>query len=166
MNAVVQYIRPGKETSTYTEQVVFEHEYQLCTYKEFDEERSRALTQLFHQQNLLPESQSVCALRKHYFYHEYFDILEWLGPDGEVAGYYSDIATPVRKINGIYQLTDLFLDLWLVPGQPARVLDEDEFEAAIASGLVSAEWEAEARRALTRLQDETAAGNYPQAYLR
>src|SRR5690606_6462237 len=105
--------------------------------------------------------QSVSAIRSHYFYHEYFDIIEWLGPDGAVAGYYSDIATPLRRVNGEYFVTDLFLDLWLVPGRPAVELDEDEFEAAIAAGLLTSEWQTQARRAFARLVDEARSGVYP-----
>jgi hypothetical protein len=162
----VHYTRLGKHTSVFTEHLVLDDGRQLTSYERFDAAGREHMTRLFHESGLLAPPAAVAGIRKHYFYNEYFDVLEWLGPNDEVLGYYSDIATPLRKENGAYYLTDLFLDLWLVPGQPPQVLDEDEFEAGIAAGLLTAEWQTEARRAIARLRQESASGKYPFDYLR
>ncbi len=73
------------------------------------------------------------------------------------TGYYCDIIEPVKRdvdANGQlrgFEITDLFLDLWINPDGSYEVQDEDEFEIAIAAGALTAEVATAARAALESL---------------
>jgi predicted RNA-binding protein associated with RNAse of E/G family len=92
-------------------------------------------------------------------------VLAFYDLNGELAGYYSDIVTPLRKVGAEYFLTDLFLDFWLAPGQPPRALDLDEFEAGVAQGLMAEDDVVHARETFARLQNEIQAGIFPNRYI-
>ncbi len=64
--------------------------------------------------------------------------------DGELVGYYTNFIRPPRIEPGRWHITDLFLDVWQPVGGDARLLDDDELEAAVAAGTIDA---AEARSA-------------------
>jgi len=53
------------------------------------------------------------------------------------TGYYSDVATPIKRLPNGYMMTDLFLDLWVFPDGKHLVLDQDEFDKAVAEGLLT-----------------------------
>jgi predicted RNA-binding protein associated with RNAse of E/G family len=115
----------------------------------------------------VPENVRVAALRKHYFFSEWFDILAWFDVDDRFVGYYTDIATPVRKLGaGEFATTDLFLDFWQMPGKPARELDIDEFEAGLAAGKLPPALADGARASFERVRREIAAGIFPYRYIR
>ena len=166
MQVTVNYLRPGKGVSVYVEELVADDGRRLTTYKELAGEAGQALTAALVRLGWIDPADTVAAVRKHYFYDEHFDVLEFYKQGGQVAGYYSDITTPLERVNGEYYVTDLFLDFWLAPGQPALELDEDEFEAAVAGGLLTAEQQAHALRAFERLRADIAAGVYPWQYIR
>jgi predicted RNA-binding protein associated with RNAse of E/G family len=147
------------------EDLVADDGRQLLTHTVLTPAESAAMTLAVRHAGLIGSADTIAAVRKHYFYGEYFDLLEFLGPAGEIVGYYSDIATPLERQDGEYVITDLFLDVWLTPGLPAIELDEDEFAAAVEQGLLSAEHQTRARQAFDRLRAEIAAGLYPQRYL-
>jgi predicted RNA-binding protein associated with RNAse of E/G family len=165
MQVRINYTRPGKGTTVYIEDLVADDGRRLTTYKALPPDISQQLTEVLLAQAMIRPDQTVAAIRKHYFYAEYFDLLEFIGPAGEVLGYYSDIATPLHREDGAFYVTDLFLDVWLAPGQPLLMLDEDEFAAAAAAGLMTGEEQAYARQAFERLRAEAAAGTYPAIYL-
>lgn len=63
-----------------------------------------------------------------------------------------DIATPMLRRGSAVHAVDLFLDVLVrADGQTHEVIDEDEFDAAVRSGLVSAGEADSARRGLDRL---------------
>lgn len=165
MRVKVNYQRPGKGTSVYVEDLVTDDGSQLLTHTVLTPTESTEMTLAVRRSGLIGPDDTIVAVRKRYFYGEYFDLLEFFGPAGEIIGYYSDITTPLERQDGEYVITDLFLDLWLTPGLPAIELDEDEFAAAVEQGLLSAEQQASARQAFDRLRAEIAAGLYPQRYL-
>jgi hypothetical protein len=137
----------------------------LTTYSVVPEIHRLALAEGFWRQNLLPPGRLLGAVGKHYFYTEYFDVLACYGLDGELAGYYCDIVTPLQKVGAEYFLTDLFLDYWLAPGQPPQALDQDEFEAGVAQGLMAEDEVAHARETFARVQREIEAGIFPGRYI-
>jgi len=73
---------------------------------------------------------------------EHHDIGVITDPTGDLTGYYCDAILPMISRNGIYEITDLFLDLWISPDGQTIVLDEDEFDDAISKGWIT---DAEAR---------------------
>jgi predicted RNA-binding protein associated with RNAse of E/G family len=166
MEVAIHYHRfSASGTTIFRETFVSDDGRRLTTHSVLPLEEQQGLSQHMWGQQMLPEGYLIGSLRKYYFYDEYFDILAVYGLDGELAGYYSDIATPLRKVGDVYYLDDLYLDYWLVPGQPPRAMDEDEFEAACAQGLLTPEQMERARATFARLWAEIAAGIFPQRYI-
>jgi predicted RNA-binding protein associated with RNAse of E/G family len=165
MEAIIHYLRPGKELTVYTEGLVFDDGQQVQTYTVLPEAVQADLTEALQKQNLLSGTRRVGAIRKHYFYSEPFNVLEFIDTEGQLIAYYSDITTLLIKVEGVYQLTDLWLDVWLTPDGIFRELDWDEFDEAIAAGLATPEWQTLARATMGRLKAEAASGIYPQKYI-
>jgi predicted RNA-binding protein associated with RNAse of E/G family len=89
---------------------------------------------------------------EHYWRDRWFSIKEIRKPDGELKGWYCDVARPVRIAGDKVISDDLDLDLWLsADGCEILRLDEDEF---LASGLPESDPETadRARAALDELE--------------
>lgn len=99
------------------------------------------------------------------FRDEPFDVGRVYQPDGTWTGYYVDVLEPVRWDNAdphsLQPMIDLFLDLWIGPDGSYVVLDEDEFEAAVASGHLTREQIDHARGVLQQLVELTERGEFP-----
>ena len=166
MDVRIHYHRfSASGTVIYKESFVADDGWRLTTHTILTSEAQLGLSRHMWENHMLPEGYLLGSLRKHYFYHEHFDILACYDLEGELAGYYSDIATPLRKVGEDYYLDDLFLDYWLVPGQPPMALDEDEFEDAVAHELLTPELIAVARATFARLAAEITAGTFTQQYI-
>ena len=155
----------ARGTTTFREALVAEDGQRLTTHSVLHPEDQLSLSRGFWRQHMLPDGATVGSVRNHYFYHEHFHILAVYLESGELGGYYCDITTPLRKIGDDYYLDDLFLDYWLRPGQPPMALDEDEFDAAVAAGMMTTEQIGQARATFARLGQEIAAGIFPQRYI-
>lgn len=166
MQVTIHYLRPLRGTTLYVEDLLADDGRGLVTYRVVPDDDRLALSQAFWKAGLLPGTTVLGAVRKHYYYAENFDVIACFDVAGRLAGYYTDIVTPLEKANGEFRLTDLFLDFWLAPGQPPRELDQDEFDDAVAHGVLTAEQEASARAAFVRLRREIAAGIFPYRYIR
>lgn len=88
--------------------------------------------------------------------------------DNEWTGYYCDVLKPVKrsvdetgKLES-FEITDLFLDLWVNPDGTYEIQDEDEFEAAIQAGAIDTELEKEAWNVLKILIAEVESGRLEQ----
>ena len=87
----------------------------------------------------------------------WYDIGKVYNLNNEWTGYYCDVLKPVkRRVDAAgklecFEITDLFLDLWVNPDDTYEVQDEDEFEEAIQNGAIDAELERKARDVLTTL---------------
>ncbi len=68
-------------------------------------------------------------------------------PDGSLRGYRVDVIEDVRIAPEEVRYRDLILDAWLSPSGEARFEDEEEVEAAIASGVFDARRARRVRRA-------------------
>jgi len=166
MQVNIHYTRlSASGTINFCEELVADNGQRLTTYVVLTEEERLQMSQACWKSNMLPHGYLLGSLRKHYFYNEYFDVLAFYDLDGTLAGYYCDIATPLRKVGDDYYLTDLFLDYWLAPGQPAMALDEDEFDAAVGAGMLTAEQIECARTTFARLRDEITASIFPYRYI-
>jgi predicted RNA-binding protein associated with RNAse of E/G family len=85
---------------------------------------------------------------------------------GRRTGWYANVLTPVRPRGPLeWETTDLFLDVWL-DERGARLLDEDELEAALAQGWLDGALAAAARAEAARLLEDAAAGRFPPAEVR
>jgi hypothetical protein len=91
------------------------------------------------------------VLVEHYWRDRWYAVKEVRDAAGALRGWYCDVTRPTRVHDGVLEVRDLELDLW-VPADRSRVvrLDEDEF---LASGLPERDPAAaeQARRALDEL---------------
>ena len=94
----------------------------------------------------------------------WYDVGKVYNLDNEWTGYYCDILKPVTRnvdANGKlnrFEITDLFLDLWINPDGTYEIQDEDEFEEAIQKGAINADLERNALEVLKALIAEVEAG--------
>jgi predicted RNA-binding protein associated with RNAse of E/G family len=58
-----------------------------------------------------------------------------------------------------FEITDLFLDLWINPDGTHEIQDEDEFEEAIQNGAIDAELERKTLEVLQALITEVESGH-------
>lgn len=161
----VEYIRPGKETSFYIEDLVYIDSLRLKTFKTLPPEIASRLAQSMVAEGLIAPHQKAVMVAKTYFFEEHFNLLEFRDENRNLLGYYSDIGTPFAKTEDGYMMTDWFLDVWLKPDGVLMELDIDEFEEAISRNLLSSLEVDQARRTFARLIEEAKNGVYPYAYL-
>ena len=162
----IEYIRPGKGVQQFTEDLVLENDLFLKTFKIFPDDVAENLTQSLLDNGFITENQRTTAISKIYFFHEHFNLLQFLDENQQILGYYSDIGTPLIKTPDSYQMTDWFLDIWLSPDGKLFELDMDEFEVARSSHLLSEPDAEVALSTFTRLIDEVKQDIYPHAYLK
>jgi len=162
----IEYIRPGKETTYYEEDFVDRDEIGLRTHKRLPRKIAQQLSRALQGQRLIEPHHRVLTITKTYFFAEPFDLLEFRGKDSALLGYYSDIGEPLLQLSDIsFQMTDLYLDIWLFPDGRLLELDWDEFEDAIQRKVIDASQADLARAAMQRLVREAAEGVYPGRYL-
>ncbi len=84
----------------------------------------------------------------------WYDVGKVYNLNNEWTGYYCDIMKPVKRSTNVtgeldcFEITDLFLDLWVNPNGSYEIQDEDEFEEAIQNSAIDAELEKKARKVL------------------
>ncbi|MEK7783797.1 MAG: DUF402 domain-containing protein [Chloroflexota bacterium] len=167
MQVKINYARIGKASTVYTEGFIEDDGMRLRTFNIVPVEYRTAMSEGWWRDGLIPPGQLIYSVAKYHFYNEHFDILELRDEAGALLGYYSDIVTPLQKIDGEYFLTDLMLDLWVFPDSTAfKELDWDEFEAAVQNGLLSADLQEKALSTMNRLRAEIGQGIFPAAYIR
>ncbi len=161
----IRYIRPGKEVTYYEEDFFAKDKTCLRTFKKLSDDISMQLSKALVDQNLIQPAQRVGTIEKLYFFKEPFNLLIFREMDGTLLGHYSDIGEPAIQLSPTeFQMTDLFLDIWLFPDGRLLELDWDEFKEAIQKQLITSEQVQLARNAMQRLVDETAQGVYPLEY--
>jgi protein associated with RNAse G/E len=70
-------------------------------------------------------------VRAHLWTDRHYNLCEVREPDGQLVELYVNIASPAEFLPGEVCYTDYELDVVKKPGHPAKVEDEDEFQAAI-----------------------------------
>ena len=98
----------------------------------------------------------------------WYDVGKIYNLNNEWTGYYCDIMKPVKR--GIdatgqldcFEITDLFLDLWINPDGTYEIQDEDEFEEAVQGGAIDVELKRKARDVRKTLIAEVEAGHLEQ----
>lgn len=102
----------------------------------------------------------------------WYDIGKIYNLNNEWRGYYCDIMKPVKRRVDVagkpnyFEITDLFLDLWINPDGSYEIQDEDEFEAAVQDGVINTELGEKARDVLNALIAEVEAGKFPPQFVR
>jgi len=93
----------------------------------------------------------------------WYDIGKIYNPSNVFTGYYCDIIMPMTRGENRFEITDLFLDVWVSPDGSYQVHDEDEFQAAVQHGWIQPELATQAQDALKRLIEEIESGAFPPA---
>lgn len=70
------------------------------------------------------------ALRNIYWYGKWYCLLEVFNPQGELVEIYVNINSPIVIEDSTVSFTDYELDVSRIPPDPARLVDQDEFEQA------------------------------------
>jgi predicted RNA-binding protein associated with RNAse of E/G family len=162
----IEYIRPGKEITYYEEDFVSQDDVCLRTFKTLPPDISEHLSRALLKQGLILPGQQVFTIGKTYFFAEPFNLLEFRETNGDLLGYYSDIGEPTIQLDSnTFQMTDLFLDIWLYPDGRLLELDWDEFEEAIENQMITSAQADIAREAMKRLVAEVKEDIYPSSYL-
>lgn len=95
----------------------------------------------------------------------WYDVGKIYNLNNEWTGYYCDVLKPVkRSLDGTrkpeyFEITDLFLDLWINPDGTYEIQDEDEFEDAVQNGAIDTELEKKAWNVMKALIAEVEAGH-------
>ena len=96
----------------------------------------------------------------------WYDVGKVYNLENAWTGYYCDIMEPVKRsvdpTTGKlkhFEITDLFLDLWINPDGSYEIQDEDEFAAAIQEGVIETALESKARTVLKTLITEVESGH-------
>ena len=99
------------------------------------------------------------------FTGSWYDVGKVYNLENEWTGYYCDVMKPVKRsvdVNGKlnrFEITDLFLDLWINPDGTYEIQDEDEFEEAVQNSAIDAELERKALEVLPALIAEVESGH-------
>lgn len=91
------------------------------------------------------------------------DIGRFHRADGSYTGLYANILTPPVMDGPVWQTTDLYLDVWWPVQGPARLLDEDELDQALAARHIDTTTADRAREEADRILDLVAGGAWPPA---
>jgi len=90
------------------------------------------------------------------------DIGRFHNARGAFTGFYANLLTPVEMLPGnIWRTTDLFVDVWMKPGQAPRLLDEDELRDALNADALEAGIARRAQEEAERILERAHAGAWP-----
>lgn len=81
-------------------------------------------------------------------------ITKFLNAEGELAGVYCDISRPVERVGDEFTFDDMYLDVWMTPGQEPVMLDEDELKEAVQAGYITQKEAEQAMEVALMLMDE------------
>jgi predicted RNA-binding protein associated with RNAse of E/G family len=95
------------------------------------------------------------------FVKEWYEIIKIWNHDGGLVGYYCNINAPPIRFEGGYEITDLFLDLWVFPDLEYIILDEDELLEGAERGWISSSMKMKAQEVLTELVNTVESGKFP-----
>ena len=75
-------------------------------------------------------------------------IHEYYSENGELKGAYANISTrPELKLEGVVKYVDLYIDVVKARGRPPKIMDEEELESAVETGVLGNFWAARAKTA-------------------
>jgi predicted RNA-binding protein associated with RNAse of E/G family len=95
------------------------------------------------------------------FVNDWFEIIKIWNHDGGFVGYYCNINAPPVRFDGGYEITDLFLDLWVFPDMEYIVLDEDELLEAVERNWINVSLKEKAQEVLSKLMEMVETGEFP-----
>lgn len=96
------------------------------------------------------------------FLKEGYKVSKFLGPEGEFKYWYCDIINvDYDEETDKYVLTDLLLDVKIMPDGSVLVLDVDEVAEAMEKGIISKEEACTSLRILAKILEMAYSGNFP-----
>lgn len=141
----IRYRRPPDREHTFTQHLVAETAEAFITLLEAAEiEEPKRLT---GETILEPGSPIVWFT----FPGVWHDVGRFHLADGTFTGFYANVLTPVEMHGRGWMTTDLFLDVWRGAGGVVELLDEEEFDDAVARGWLDPETAQRARVEAERL---------------
>jgi len=81
-----------------------------------------------------------------------YAIEKTIDQNGNFVAYYCDICSPIKLFDNDYEYYDWYLDVFKTPSSDLMILDEDEFEEAVKSKLLSVDEIVSAKKALDELK--------------
>lgn len=95
----------------------------------------------------------------------WYDIGRFHLADGRFTGIYANILTPVRMKGDEWETTDLCLDVWAGTDGRVEILDETEFEQAVANGWIDDTSAQQARDEARGLAAAALNGSWPPQHV-
>ena len=157
---LVRVIRPHGDTSDYDQDLVADLGNLIITTFDFSEFR----------RPLVVRDKLVVDNGYHALLFEFFspplEIVAIWDLNGTLTGYYCNINSEPSRIEGGYEVVDLYLDVFVLPDMSYEVLDEDEFEEAIEKGWIQEQEASLARETVRRVIQEVESGEFPPEIVR
>ena len=142
----IHYQRPGRSTAIYRQRVLERRSDAIITHQSHT---PLAKPLRVEGRTILEPGSPVVWFT---FPGRWHDIGLFALANGTPTGLYANILTPVEFISPHeWHTTDLCLDIWIPYGGRARLLDEDELQAAESAGLIARELAERAREEAGRL---------------
>lgn len=159
--AVIRYRRPGAEPRTFRQAVVHRSPSAIITLLERVE---RDAPLVLDDQPVLEPGAAIVWLT---LPGACRDVGRFHTRAGAFTGFYTNVLTaPEFSAPLAWSTTDLFLDVWQPRNGPPRLLDEDQLEAALGAGLVTAPQAAAARAEAAAVLREADSGAWPPPLFR
>jgi|GEM_PF-314546 len=92
---------------------------------------------------------------------EYYNVFIDFHNDGRFKMLYVNVATPAELKGGVLSWTDLYLDIIRMPDGQAELVDQDEFDEAIAKGLLANDLAEKAEAVASDLMPLINRGEFP-----
>jgi protein associated with RNAse G/E len=129
-----------------------------------DELISRSEDLLVTQWRPIKSRSDISGGKSYTFLKEGYKVSKFLGPSGEFKYWYCDIIDVCyEEEQDKYTLTDLLLDVKILPDGSVIVLDADEVADALEKGIITTEEACKSLRILAKVLDLAYAGKFPPA---
>lgn len=156
----IRYTRPPDQVDIYVQELVLDRpDLKVTLLRRFEAERSLSIGEHIILETGAPVVWFV-------FPDAWHDIGRFHLRSGTFSGYYANLIRPAKMVGEQWEIEDLFLDLWLDRENHLTVLDEEEFDRAVANRWIDAGTARQARRELDRLICEFQAGRWPPGVVR
>ena len=152
---LVRVIRPHGETFDHEQELVEDRGDVVITRFDFIDFR-RPL--IIHGQEVVAEGYRALLFE---FFDPPLEIIVVTDKDGNLTGYYCNVNTEPSRVEGGYEIVDLYLDVFVLPDMRYEILDEDEFQEAIERGWITEEQVSLARVTVARIVKDIEAGRFP-----
>jgi predicted RNA-binding protein associated with RNAse of E/G family len=149
----VDYHRPGKPSRTYYERLLVSRPEAEILLMDGAEAEVRVKNRI-----VLERGAPVVWF---VFPGRWCDVARFHLADRSFTGWYTNLCVPVVTTGDHWMITDLFLDLWIPAQGEPEWLDEEEFETAVASGILTSRLAAAARAERHRLEGLLGANAWP-----